>query len=227
MRIFALVIAALLTVTACQTTENIGSGPIDYIPEGSIKGYQSYRKDKERYPHHNTAFAYDTVNRTYTYSMSPQKKGSNAAIDRALELCKGNYETTNCKILDIDGRIVWKDIEPSIQARLTASLPEEQDSRTYEYDTGDYQISATQLGKFRSRAEFRQTYNFTAFFISTNGTSTGTAYVNGSASSGHESSIVSARQRCQIASPERKCYLFATNGEPVNEEARRALEREN
>lgn len=222
MRIFALVIAALLTVTACQTTENIGSSPIDYIPEGSIKGYQSYRKDKERYPHHNTAFAYDTVNRGYTYSLQSQRKGTNAAIDKALELCKGNYETTNCKILDIDGRIVWKGIEPNIQARLTAPLPEEQDSRTYEYDTADYQIAATQLEKFRSKTEFRQTYNFTAFFISTDGTSIGTAYVNGSASSGHESSIVSARQRCQIASPNAKCYHFASNGEPVNEDARRA-----
>ncbi|MEH6528087.1 MAG: hypothetical protein V7723_18625 [Sneathiella sp.] len=227
MRIFALVIAALLTVTACQTTENIGSGPISDMSESTIESYKHYLQIMEENEDYNSAFAYSKSSRRSGWAGQHQADGVGEAIKVALETCDRGRGAGRCEILDINGRIVWKGMDPRVLASLQEELPEIVDTRTHEYDGMKYRITDRQLKKFRSREKSREQSNFSAFFVSGDGVNYGDGYTKGNSQSNHSFTIRNARRDCQIASPERKCFLFATNGEPVNEDARRALEREN
>jgi uncharacterized protein YjhX (UPF0386 family) len=227
MRIFALVIAALLTLSACQTTENIGTGPITDMPDNIISSYMNYRQIMEDNERVNMAFAYNKTDRNSGWVSQRENDGIGHAIEEALEMCDKNNKVGTCEILDINGRIVWEGADPQVLARLQEELPEFADTQTHEYDGKEYRITDRQLEKFRSREDTREQSDFSAFFVSGDGVHYGDAYTDSSFPSGHSSTIRNARGKCQIASPERKCYLFTTNGEPINDDARVALERDN
>lgn len=201
MRIFALVITALITVTACQTTENIGTGPISNMPGKTINGYRNYLRVMEENSQRNMAFAYNMTTRGYAWSAQPQKKGPGYAIDQALELCSKGATRGDCKIFDIDGRIVWTGLDSRLYSQLRQPLPEVFDNRTYKYDPTIYRVSAAQLKLFKSTSEIRKDHNYSAFFISADRKSIGKSYVNSISTTGHAASINSARKQCQIASP--------------------------
>jgi len=227
MRIFALVIAALLTVTACQTTENIGTGPITDMPDNIVVAYKNYRQVMEENDHLYMAFAYNKTGRGSGWAGQRQRDGVGQAIKVALENCERGRTTGTCEILDINGRIVWKEMDPQVLASLQEELPKFADTQTYEYDGKKYRITDRQLKKYRSREKSRKQYNFSAFFVSGDGVNYGDGYTTSNSPSGHSFTIRNARGNCQIASPERKCFLFTTNGEPIKEDARVALERDN
>lgn len=227
MRIFVVMITALLSLTACQTTENTGSGPISDMPDNIISSYKNYRQVMEESDRLNMAFAYNKTDRNSGWAGQRERDGAGQAIKVALDNCNSGRNNGNCKILDINGRIVWEGADPQVLARLQEELPEFADTQTHEYDGKEYRITDRQLKKFRSRAKTRERYDSSAFFVSGDGINYGDGYTDGRNSNTYSYTISNARQNCQIASPERKCYLFTTDGEPVNEDARLALERDN
>ncbi|USG61417.1 hypothetical protein NBZ79_00310 [Sneathiella marina] len=227
MRLFALVIATLLTLTACQTTEKAGSGPISNMPGKSVRAYQAYKLAIEKYPRHNFAFVYNASGYSYGWSGQKESHGQGYAVEKAMENCTKGSSSGTCKLLDLDGRIVWKGMDPRVLASLLEEPPKFADTRTHEYDGMEYRITDRQLKRFTARITTRERYDFTAYFVSGDGINYGEGFSTGRSPSGHSSTVRNAREACQIASPERKCYLFAANGEPINDDARRALEREN
>ncbi|USG61416.1 hypothetical protein NBZ79_00305 [Sneathiella marina] len=227
MRLFALVIATLIPLTACQTTEKAGSGPISDMPDNIISSYKNYRQIMEETDRQNMVFAYNKTDRSSGWVSRRENDGIGHAIEEALEICGKNRTIGTCEILDIDGRIVWQGVDAHVLARLLEELPDFVDTQTHEYDGKEYRITDRQLKKFRLRSDIREQSDFSAFFVSGDGVNYGDGYTDSRSPSGHSSAVHNARGKCKIASPERKCYLFTTNGEPVNDDARRALERDN
>jgi len=225
MRIFALVIATLLSVTACQTTENIGSGPVSNMSGKTVRAYQSYKLAIEKYPRHNFAFVYNGTSHAFGWSGQWESHGQGYAVEKAMENCTNGSSNGTCEVLDIDGRIVWKGMDPRVLASLQEEIPEFTDTQTYDYDATAYRISARQLKRFKARVPTREKYDFSAFFVSSDGINYGEGFSTGRSPSGHSSTVRNAREACQIASPKMRCYLFATNGEPVNADARADLDR--
>ncbi|MEH6528086.1 MAG: hypothetical protein V7723_18620 [Sneathiella sp.] len=225
MRILAVSLCVAFLLTACQTTENIGSGPVSNMAESTILEYKNYRRVMEERDDLTMAFAYNKSTRSSGWAGQHLQDGVGYAIEQAVELCEKSSTTGLCEIFDIDGRIVWAGLDNALLARLLEPIPVIFDTQTYEYDAGTYRISAAQLKSFKAKLKYQKDFDFTAFFISGDGKSIGVGYVDGSYTTGHAQSIASARKQCQIASPEVRCYHFATNGEPVNANARADLDR--
>jgi hypothetical protein len=226
MRLITLLIAIPFSLTACQTTENFGSGPISDMSESTVQEYQNYIITMEDYPFHNFAFVYDSETQQWGWAGKHQQHGEGYAIEKAMENCRSNRPEADCKTLDIDGRIVWVGIDANVYSKLKQEPPKIVDTQTHEYDVQAYRISASQLKEYWSYETPREDSDFSAFFISSDGKSVGTGFSHGRSTSAHSSTIRNARRNCQIASPQSKCYLFTANGEPINEDARRALEQD-
>jgi hypothetical protein len=143
-----------------------------------------------------------------------------------MEYCGGG---DSCKILDFDGRIVWKNISSDLNKKLLSAAKRtgqpEQLPSTEEYRSSIFSVESRQIQDYQEHLFFRATFaepdTNAAFFVSKDGEHTGSAISKGNDS--FHNSIIHAHRNCVVKS-DQPCYLFATNGKPVNADAESAIE---
>jgi hypothetical protein len=99
---------SILLLIACASTPEYGVGPVE-LTSGQQNFYKQYlnrmneRKDKKE----DWAFA---ISPTQNYARYIFKRGGNliGAKDKALRLCNEGVKVKDCKIYDINGKVVWK-----------------------------------------------------------------------------------------------------------------------
>lgn len=98
----------ILLLSACASAPKYGLGPVE-LTSGQQKFYKQYlnrineRKDKKE----DWAFA---ISPTQNYARYIFKRGGRlmGAQDKALRLCNDGVKAKDCKIYDINGKVVWK-----------------------------------------------------------------------------------------------------------------------
>ncbi len=220
------VICASTLLTACQTTTNVGEGEIYFFNDRFVSNYRGYRDAMKQYSDHSFAFVYDDKLKKIGWSGKGRNAGVSAVVQHAVELCRGGNPSANCRIFDIDGRIVWKRLNPDRVKELLATATKEIDVSNEKIV--DFKLNLMSLGSMQKRRY--QTYlkghassDQSSFFVSANGHSVGISLITGGGGHGYTTAINAALKNCKANSEFSNCYLFAVNGEPVNQDARQAL----
>ena len=103
-----ILIFPVLLLSACASAPKYGFGPVE-LASDQQKFYKQYlnrineRKDKKE----EWAFA---ISPTQNYARYIFKRSGNlmGAQDKALRLCNEGVEVKDCKIYDINGKVVWR-----------------------------------------------------------------------------------------------------------------------
>jgi len=211
----------------CVTTENIGSKKIFTIPESTVASYANYLEGLKKYANKmpSGVFTYNPSARRGSFNIAwgGRNDADHTAMSTAMDICrKIASPPEDCKILDMNGKIVWKDLDPDIVARLTNSKRKHVDTTTHEFETGKIDVTAMQKSAYhRYLASIAKHPNLqNAFFIGDDGKTTKIA-----TASSYYLAIDNARDSCSRDADGNLCYLFAVNGRPVNDAANAEVEK--
>jgi hypothetical protein len=213
-------------VSACQTTDKTGNAPLGSMSDLAKDAYKQYLLVIEDYPRHNMVFLYDPDKKGFSWAGRKKVLGMSHAISEAMKLCRHSNPDRNCQVFDVNGDIVWKGISEELRADLLTPVELSGDTRIYEYSEEEFEISDRQKRSYRDYLIVDKVNDHSAFFVGSDGKSFGTAYDKGASTNERSKSVQRALQKCHIISKnvDTKCFLFAINGEPVNENARKSIE---
>lgn len=210
----------------CVTDGKIGTAPLSYLGSSTIKTYEIYRANLSRRQSKGASgtFAYNPTTGRSGYHISwGGTDASYRSITRAIKTCG---DSDSCKILDRDGRIVWKNISPELSLELLAQDQDKQEPmpQVEEYKSSVFPVGYNQIQDFQKYLSTVKTsggriFN-AAFFVSKDGKHTGYAISSGSDS--YYRSIEGAHRAC-VARTDQPCYLFAKGNKLVNADAEAAI----
>ena len=222
----SLTVAIGLLLGGCVTDGKIGTAPLSYLSSTTIKHYKIYRanlvRSQSKGPSGTYAYNPATANSGYSVT-SGGTDASSRSIQKAIEIC-GNSES--CKILDRNGRIVWKNISTELSQKLLAQDLDQKElmPKVEEYKSSLFSVGYNQIRDFNNYLSLLNTQGGrilnSAFFVSMDGEHTGKAFSDGRDS--YHRSIEGAHKSCVINS-DQPCYLFAKGDEPVNADAEAAI----
>lgn len=212
--------AALSLLAGCQTTKNVGTATITSMSEKTIKAYHNYRQTIPDYIQNDMVFVYSEIRGGFAWAGRNKRDGVSHAASKALESCHSLSPDLTCKIFDINGRIVWKGVSNDLLARLN-DVPDASNAISQNYGSSPFQISSSQIRSFERYMNSTVKNDHSAFYVSDDGISVGSAFVTGSQS--YSLSRNGALKNCLLNSDNRPCYLFAQDGKPVNKNAHNAV----
>ena len=210
----------------CVTDGQIGTAPLSYMNSNAIETYEIYRGNLSRKKSRGTygTFAYNpTTGRTGYWISWGGTDAFSRTIKKAIETC-GNSDS--CKILDRNGRIVWKNISPELSQQLLAQNPDQKKRMPVveEYKSSIFHVGYKQKQDFDKYLSFLKTTGGrnlnAAFFVSKDGQHTGKTVSTGNDS--YYRSIDNAHRAC-VARSDQPCYLFAKGDKLVNADAEAAI----
>ncbi len=214
-----------MTLSACQTVTSIGNEPLDTLDNPTIKTYHAYQIALKNYPHHHMVFAVDPERGRSVWLGRKKQLGVGFATEEAIKNCRKTDASINCKILDINGQIVWKGIDEKLKQKL-ASLPDiPLILDKSKYSEAERRITPMQVKRYQDYIARKLPHDSSAFYISVDGWSTGVAFNTGRGKQSRDNVLRDAEVRCEVNSAGSKCQLFAVNGKPVNKAARNAISR--
>ena len=210
----------------CVTDGKIGTAPLSYMSSNAIKTYEIYRANLSRRQSKlpSGSFAYNPTTGKTGYSISwGGTDASSRSIRKAIESC-GNSDS--CKILERNGRIVWKSISPELSQQLLAqNLDQKKLVPVVEvYKSSIFRVGYKQIqnyNKYRSYLKTTGGPNLNAaFFVSKDGEHTGSTFSTGNDS--YYGAIINAHRAC-VARSDQPCYLFGKGDKLVNADAEAAI----
>jgi len=209
-----------IVVSGCVTNSaDVGTTRLDDVSEATKTLYQSYRMTLKKNSNVSGAFAYDEVLKASAWATRSGVDGRSASSAAALKSCK-KYGGSNCKILDQNGRIVWKGVSASLYNQLTKPTSVSTDSTIYKFENNLFDLSDKQKRGYTSYIKHSVSQNFSVFFVSEDRKSTSSGFSDGTYST---AVLTSALNSCKIKSNSSRCYLFAENGKPINSSAAMAI----
>lgn len=224
MRLFSIAgfcAAALALLAGCQTTDQAGTAPITSMGKNTIDTYHHYRQAILEYKRSDMAFVYNEQKKVSFWAGRSKQDGISHVISVALKSCHEKYPDLTCKVFDINGRIVWKGVSDDLLAQLNNVPSDVSVGQNYPYNEAEYKISLKQNRDFDRYLNNLKHYDHSAFYISKDGVSSGSLFMYGASS--YRAAQYGALKSCLVKSKNKRCYHFAQDGKPINEEARIAI----
>lgn len=213
-RIFAGLL--VIVISGCVTNgANVGTTRLEGVSDATKALYQTYRLALKDSGGASGAFAYDAGVGASAWATRAGVDGRSTSATSALENCN-KYGGKNCKILDQNGHIVWKDISASLYGQLTKPAAVNTDSTIYKFENNPFNLSDKQKKEYRNYLKHSASQRFSVFFVSEDQKATSTGFND----STYSTRVLStALKSCKIKSNNTRCYLFAENGKPINRSA--------
>lgn len=208
-------------LSGCQTTDQVGTATIITMSKSKIDYYHNYRQKIDDYPRNDMVFVHNAEKEVSMWVGRDNRNGVSYAISEALKACHEGYPSITCKVFDINGRIVWKGVNDELLAQLNNVPAKISVGKSQDYDGAEYKMSLRQNRLFDKYVNGLKGYDHSAFYISSDGVSVGSLNVNGTR--GYTLAKDGAHKNCLLKSRNKRCYLFAQDGKPVNEAARFAV----
>ncbi len=236
-----LLVFGLLALTACQTTEaeiNVkdeksseaqsNSNKIE-APDFSntaITHFHGYLNVLNKYPNHYNVFMYDLENGRTSWLGRKRHLGVEFAKKEGHKRCQNHPYSGNCKVVAVDGNIIWKDLNKDLKQTLMSPPKLKAPDQISEYSETNYKITSVQMAAYVSYLQMQKKYARALFFISEDGiTSQQSLSITGDIKKETPKDLLQmGNVMCQIKSLGNKCYLFAMGNQPINNEAQLALQ---
>lgn len=212
-----------MILSACQTVKSIGNEPLVTLDNPTIKTYHAYRIALKSYPHHHMVFAIDPKRGRSVWLGRKRQLGVGFATEEAIKNCRKTDPSVDCKILDINGQIVWNGIDEELKEKLIRLPNFSLNLEKSKYTEAERRITPIQIKRFQTYAARKLPHDSSAFFVGVDGWSTGVAFNTGRGTQSRENVLRDAEVRCEVNSGGNKCQLFAVNGKPVNKAAEMAI----
>ncbi|OUR78008.1 hypothetical protein A9Q83_08440 [Alphaproteobacteria bacterium 46_93_T64] len=213
-----------ILVSSCQTTSEVGDGDIYFFTDNFVSEYNSYISGVKNNPERHHAFAFDKKNGANAWVNRGVRDGIDFAAKEAVRLCQSPSNVENCKIFDLNGKVVWKGLNKDRKQELVEyanRVTADKSNRVVEYSSKSEKLGTRQIKAYKSYLKVQSKYDHSTFFVSANSYSYGRALYNGGTAYAVAQSkgLKDCKQRSEFSD----CYLFAINGDPVNAAAKAAL----
>lgn len=214
----------IFVLSACQTTTEVGKGDIYFFRDSFVSAYKEYRASLQTYKGHDHAFVFNKEAFGWGWSSMRPANGLHAAITKATELCSGKSRNDQCRLFDVNGKIVWEGLNPDRKRELLAEaskVADLSDTKVVEFKRGRDRLEHRQKKGYLSYLKKAKDNDHSSYFISANGYSFGEAFMTGGNA---PNAVQNGLRNCKSKSEYSDCFLFAVDGKPVNADASQALD---
>ncbi|MBE7636791.1 hypothetical protein GUA87_08045 [Sneathiella sp. P13V-1] len=224
----ALLISVVFSISACQTTEpeiNANSVDTPNFSNTAITHFHAYLYVFNTYPNHHNVFMYDLENGRTSWSGKKKHLGVEFAKAEGHKRCQKRPYSGNCKVVAVDGEIVWKNLDKNLINTLLSPPTVNSPLKISEYSEAQHKITSLQLSAYTTYLQRQKKYSRALFFISEDGiTSQQSLSITGDMKKETPKDLLHmGNVMCQLKSNGSNCYLFAMGDQPINKEAELSL----